>query len=196
MRRILLTSLDAGVAALILLPLFLLLDRKYVRNHTRSAWYFLFAVYLAGVYAVVGLPNVRYVRLDLNVNVVPFAYMFSDFTNSLLNVILFVPLGFLLPVLWERYGSGCRTVLFGFTLSLVIEILQIFTFRATDVNDLMTNTLGTLLGFGLGKLFARFQPGLASAGDAKDVHIVWGLSWGVMFFLQPFLAEEGWTFLY
>ncbi len=195
MRRFLFTCLDAGLAALILLPIFLLLDRKYFKNTRRSAWYFFLSVYLAGVYAVVGLPDVLYVRLDLNFNFIPFAYMFSDYANSLLNVLMFVPLGFFLPVLWVQFRNGFRAVFFGFSLSLAIEGLQIFTYRATDVNDLITNTTGTLVGWCIAALLIRFCPKLADEGNLKDVYTVCAVSWGTMFFLQPFLAEAAWLLL-
>ena len=40
-------------------------------------------------------------------------------------------------------------------MSLAMEVLQLFTFRATDVDDLIMNTLGTLLGYFIGALIVR-----------------------------------------
>ena len=40
-------------------------------------------------------------------------------------------------------------------MSLAMEVLQLFTFRATDVDDLIMNTLGTLLGYIIGALIVR-----------------------------------------
>ena len=39
----------------------------------------------------------------------------------------------------------------------MVELSQLLTFRLTDVDDLITNTLGTLLGFLLAKLFISRQ---------------------------------------
>ena len=186
--------LDAGIAAVVLIPLFLILNQYYLKNTKKTVNYLIFAVYLSGMFAVVGLPDIRYIRFDLNFNFVPFAYMFSDFTNSFLNVLLFVPMGFFLPVFWKHFAPLWRTGLFGLCTSLLIEVLQIFTFRATDVNDLMTNTLGTLIGWLIAKLVLHFCPAIAPGENTKEVGVVCGTAFAVMFFLQPFLAN--WVFLY
>ena len=138
--------LEAGIASLFLIPAFWSLNRFYFRNANRAAVCLVFSLYLAAVDAVAGLPCLLRFRFDRNLNLKPFAYLFSDFGNSFLNVLLFIPLGLFLTVLWKRYRSFLRTILFGFGFSLVIELLQMFTRRATDVNDLMTNTLGAALG--------------------------------------------------
>lgn len=44
----------------------------------------------------------------------------------------------------------------GFIFSLSIEITQIFGFETTDVNDLITNTVGSDLGYGIYKLLNGF----------------------------------------
>ena len=105
MYRIFAMCLEAGIAAIILIPTFWLLNRYCFRNSRRAVCYLIMSLYLAAVDAVVGLPSLLYIRIDQNINLVPFAYMFSDYRNSLLNVLLFVPLGFLLPVLWKRFRS-------------------------------------------------------------------------------------------
>ncbi len=189
MRRILFLFLDASVAAVLLLPVFWLLGKYTFRRTTKAVSYFLMAVYLCAVYSVVGLPSVTYIRLDINYNVIPFAYMFSDYGNSLLNILLFVPLGFFLPVFWKRYQKCRRTVLFGFFLSLLIELLQLFSFRATDVNDLMTNTLGTVLGWCIGRLILRLTPSVSPSWKTKELWLLCSLSFSIMFFVHPFVMD-------
>lgn len=189
MRRIIFMLMDAGIAAILFLPVFYYLNKQYLHSWRRTGWYFFLAVYLSGVYAVVGLPDIRYVRLNLHFNLIPFAYMFSAYQTSLLNVLLFVPLGFFLPVFGRRYLKLGWTVLFGFSFSLVIELLQIFTLRATDVNDLITNTVGTLLGWCLGQLFVHLCPGYPLEERSKHVRLVFIISFLIMFFLHPFIAD-------
>lgn len=188
MRRMLFVFLHAATAAVFLAPILWAMNRRWFRNGKRTLCYFLFAFYLCGMYAVVGLPNIRYMRLDFNINLKPFAYMFSDYQNSLLNVLLFLPLGFFLPVLWDSFKKGYWTVLFGMCTSLLIELLQLLTFRATDINDLMTNTVGTFLGWLLGRTALRFIPGLSPQKNTQEVYAVCAVTFGVMFFLQPFLG--------
>jgi len=70
-----------------------------------------------------------------------FLYFFLNFFG---NLWMFLPVGFFPPMLW--HVSGKRTVLFGASLSVFIEISQLFLKRGTDVDDVLLNTLGTLLG--------------------------------------------------
>lgn len=195
MFRVFAMCLEAGIAAVILIPLFWVLNRYCFRNPRRTAWYLVMSVYLAAVDAVVGLPSLLYIRFDRNINLVPFAYMFSDYGNSLLNVLLFVPLGFLLPVLWKRFRSFLWTALFGLGFSLSIELLQLFTFRATDINDLMTNTVGTILGWCLGRLTLKLFPSIRPSWKTGELAVVFGVTFAVMFLAQPFLAEIVWNLI-
>ena len=91
---------------LILVPLFLALRMCYGLSWRRTAGYLLFSVYLAAVDSVVGLPSITYIRFSLNLNLEPFAYMFSDYVTSLLNVILFTPLGLLLPLFCSDFPEA------------------------------------------------------------------------------------------
>lgn len=190
MGRILFILREVSCAAVLLLPVFLVLNRHVFRDGKKTAAYFLFACYLSGIYALVGLPNVTYVRLELKLNWIPFMGMLGDLKNCVLNVLLFVPLGLGLPVLWEKYRTGKQTILFGLGLSLTIELLQIFTFRATDVNDLITNTLGTALGFMLSRC-VRSRGG----EQYRELYLLLAVTFGVMSFAHPFLSDLAWKLL-
>ncbi|MEI7030434.1 VanZ family protein [Streptomyces pratensis] len=83
----------------------------------------------------------------------PIPLLMADIT-MLPNVILFLPLGFLLPLL--RPHTGLRgTAMASALISLSVEVLQMLQYivlgngRAVDVNDLIANTLGGLLGYGV-----------------------------------------------
>ena len=189
MHRVLFTSLDAAIAGLILAPIFWFMNKKYFRSNIRTLFYLLFAVYLCAIFAVAGLPDIRYMRFRPNINIKPFAYMFSDSTSSLLNVILFLPMGFLLPVLWKNYLPLYKTVLFGLGASVLIETLQIFTYRATDINDLMTNTAGTVIGWCFARLILGINKKQLPDGNPKDLIVTCCTAFFVMFFVHPFVSE-------
>ena len=89
---------------------------------------------------------------------VPFLDMIRGPVETILNILLFIPMGFLLPILYSNYGSISKIALFGFLVSLSIEIVQLFGFGATDINDLITNTAGACLGFLLYKTFKKRIP--------------------------------------
>jgi len=81
------------------------------------------------------------------ISLIPFQWGNGDIIGLILNVIMFIPFGILLPLLWKK-GAGLKeTVFISFLFSLLIEISQLFNFRATDIDDLLMNTLGGLIGY-------------------------------------------------
>ena len=89
------------------------------------------------------------------IELIPFVGLIQIFHNSVRvflylfvgNLIWFVPLGILLPLLAKVQRS---TILWGFLLSLYIEVSQyIFGTGVSEVEDLILNTTGTAIGYGL-----------------------------------------------
>lgn len=77
------------------------------------------------------------------------------------NIIMFLPLGAFLPVLFHRERSGWRCVLTRFACSCAIELMQHITQRGyMQLDDVMTNTAGTFVGWlawrGFDRLRGRF----------------------------------------
>lgn len=104
---------------------------------------------------IVGIPTLReYIRLSRlgesffhpNINLIPFSEGVS--LGFIFNIFLFIPLGFLCPVISKSYQRVKNAFFIGCGLSLSIEIVQLFTlYRATDIDDLITNVVGTLIGY-------------------------------------------------
>lgn len=68
--------------------------------------------------------------------------------NLLGNVLLFVPLGIFLPSLWRTITwKGVLTVALGFSVAL--EISQLFVVGTPDIDDVILNSLGVILGYGV-----------------------------------------------
>ncbi len=70
--------------------------------------------------------------------------------NLVGNVVAFVPFGFLLPAMWPK-GEKHHPLAVGIvtmTFSVVVEVLQFLTRSGSaDVDDVILNTLGGLLGY-------------------------------------------------
>lgn len=73
------------------------------------------------------------------------------------NIILFLPLGFFPALLW-RHPRWWKSMLCGLCPSLFIEVVQFFIGRSSDINDILLNTLGALIGYWLFLLLRRFAP--------------------------------------
>lgn len=98
---------------------------------------------------------------DLNYNMIPFHWInkpnalgYDDMIRQLIaNAAMFMPLGFFYPFVFQHK----YTVLAGFLLSLVIEIIQFPIGRSTDVDDLIMNTVGALIGYLIYLGYKRFK---------------------------------------
>ncbi|MGN1026133.1 MAG: VanZ family protein, partial [Faecousia sp.] len=137
--------IDLMCGAVFALPLAWLF-MAYCKNGSKKRFLLisLFTLYLCKMFDVVGIPAVQYIRWDPAVNLIPFGdeKNLRFFLQIGLNAVMFMPLGFLLPILWSKCRHWYRTTLVGFFTSLIIEAVQMFCSRATDVDDLIMNTLG------------------------------------------------------
>ncbi|HDR6298750.1 hypothetical protein COD90_22650 [Bacillus cereus] len=114
-------------------------------------WVYVFLFYLSLVYKVTQIATVwdisRYetwIRVN-QINLTLFDTAGS--TTYLLNIVLFMPFGFLLPTIWPQFRKMKNTVCAGFFFSLAIELNQLLNNRITDIDDLFTNTLGAIVGY-------------------------------------------------
>ena len=156
--RLCFIGIDMLSYAVVGIPMMLMLFLPVFRTRNRKKRWLLmlFSLYLAAVWSAVGMPGMGQPWVfDPECAFVPFAGLSSAFQEQALNVLLFVPLGFLLPTLWPRFRRLGRTILAGLILSVVIEAAQLFTFRLTDINDLITNTMGAALGYCIAEGFNR-----------------------------------------
>lgn len=79
----------------------------------------------------------------------------NGFDNLFGNVLAFMPLGVLIPMAFPGMDRWWMVLLHSFWLSLCIELFQLVShFGAFDVDDILLNTLGGILGFCL-FLFTR-----------------------------------------
>ena len=117
---------------------------------------FVFCFYLVIVLTVTGI-CIRS-AFSPRIALIPFADMVRGPVDTALNVLLFIPMGVFLPLLYEEFNSIGKVALAGFLLSLSVEIVQMFGFGATDINDLITNSLGACLGYGVYTVLCRMLP--------------------------------------
>ena len=185
--------LDKLCGAVVSLPLVLVYifvcDRE--RAKRRWGWMVLLTLYLNAMYIVIGVPGIQYIHWDPTLNLIPFQdFSARNMEGMVLNAIMFAPLGFLLPAYFERYRHWGRTLAAGFLTSLTVELIQLFTFRATDVDDLIMNTLGTLVGFLLAKLVLRRRTAVyRGKKDWLELAIVNGIVLLVIVFIRYPLME-------
>ena len=141
-------------------------------NLKHEILFLLFTAFLAGLASQTVIPKLE---IGLNgglaiqtsgvgsVNIIPFKVLYDTYKevfennninyfliNFIGNIVMFMPIGFCLPALWEIKGR--HVILTGFLISLFIELSQLFLSRGTDIDDLILNTLGTAAGLLIYKL--------------------------------------------
>ena len=82
------------------------------------------------------------------------------------NILLFVPMGFLPPLLWRKLASW-RGFALGVGISLGIELLQPIIGRSCDIDDLLANAAGAAIGLGLCLLLGWLIPGFVAKAREK-----------------------------
>ena len=90
------------------------------------------------------------------INLVPMVNLldYEVFSEILLNLIgntaMFMPIGIVWPSVFKKLNTHGKVIAAGIGFSLCIEILQLpFYDRVSDVDDLILNTLGYLIGYGI-----------------------------------------------
>lgn len=134
--------------------------------------FFLFYIYIVGVISltILPLPFTRFkTPAEEGINIIPVVNivralleLFSkhqtlsehSFQNLFGNVILFIPLGIFLPLLLNKYRSVNRVALLACACSISIELIQLVLrqfeiYRTVDIDDVILNTSGAVLGFAI-----------------------------------------------
>lgn len=99
------------------------------------------------------LYNIIFYRNYQTMNLVPFIDVSmgrGDFMRQIiLNVVMTVPFGFLLPLTNRKKNSLINTIFWTFLLSFSIEIMQLIinSGRSSDITDIITNVIGGVIGY-------------------------------------------------
>ena len=79
------------------------------------------------------------------------------------NILLFVPLGLLLPAVWPRLARWWKTLGVCAGAVIAVELTQMLTLLGyCDIDDLILNLLGAALGYGLFLLFTKTKGSAAT----------------------------------
>ena len=142
------------------LPVFLVLKKKgngIIRQS--SHLFFLWSLFIIVFFTIIlfNLPFDMHPRRHV-LNLWPLKWLWErNVTRRLFreispNIVLFIPLGFFLPTAFKHMRKIQMTALVSFTVTFCVEFFQYFIGRASDVDDLIANLSGSLIGYGLYKL--------------------------------------------
>jgi glycopeptide antibiotics resistance protein len=138
------------------------------------------------VFRITKLPDALRMHFNPRLQLIPFYGIQNDLFNSALNIVLFLPFGFFLPALWRQFFSFKNTLITAVCFTALIEISQLFCNRLTDINDIITNTTGALIGYGFLQLLIKPFPNLfQNEFKKRECLLIFAITFSVVFFLDP-----------
>ena len=154
------SKLELITVIIVMIISFIILERYYKKNKitkTQMCFSILFIIYLLHVYGSTvfsRLPSTRKYQLEV-------FWSWKEILNSMnttypkyelllentLNVIMLLPLGIFLPLVYGKKIDWKVGLLIGFCISFSIELMQLILCRGMfDVDDIIHNSLGFLMG--------------------------------------------------
>lgn len=139
----------------------LLAKRKSTTTH--YVWTYIMMIYVWMVISITGIGSIWDMVekggliatfQQANVSFIPFQSK-GIFTYCM-NIIMLMPLGFLLPYIWKNFRNPLKVAFTGFLFSVFIEFTQLPTNRLSDIDDLIMNTVGAVLGYVVWKMIGKY----------------------------------------
>lgn len=136
----------------------------------RNLLFAIFIIYCTLIASVTFFPIIYSgMGYDLDYNFIPFKTIIDGLKsgkyillrNLAGNVIMFLPLGILLQLIFKKkrfFNILLLSVAFAISIELIQSILGLLIgsrYRSVDVDDVFLNTLGSLIGYGLYKIAPR-----------------------------------------
>ena len=165
--------IDTGAGFLSMLPFLILLEILARREipyiplkHLIGDGIFCF--FLSSILALAKVPSFYEMRLPSGWNIVPFRGILEEPAQAVSKILLFLPLGFLLPLLFRKYQKPSRCLVYGILFSGAMELWQLFSFHSMNIDDLLLNALGMAAGYGLFALWCIIWPPTAEVMSLSD----------------------------
>lgn len=120
---------------------------------------FMWTLFIGYIFMVIGVTFIGRGARQYGDSNLHFLSTYREAWNSLssvawrqliLNVVMLLPLGILLPLLNKRFQKLSWTFLAAFLLTITIEIMQLLTgYGVFDIDDIFNNMLGAIIGYGI-----------------------------------------------
>ena len=177
---------DFCLVVLIALPFYLLIRKPWRTWSVREAALAVFVLFMVGLWMLtIGVPYknpvtmisqaMQRIRNGERMNLVPFRTIMSyilryiDYQDADLllvnvvgNIVMFMPWGFGLVLLWKRKQRLYSVILHALGLTVFIEFVQLFVGRSVDVDDVILNFMGSCFGAALYFLLRKLFPKLGN----------------------------------
>lgn len=152
------------IISILYLPVLMLLKKKGKSVLRQLSYIGLFCSVFLILFATILFVPINFQPETHILNLRPFNWIGNENIDSLEqlvvdkvpNIILFIPFGFFLPIVWKSKRKLYKTALISFGLTFSIEFFQYFIGRFSDIDDVLTNLLGAILGYGIFKVLDSY----------------------------------------
>ena len=154
------------VSSAVIYAVYFFIMKKKGRGFIRQfSWLLCFWSFFLIIFATIILFNLPFYFDPASsvLNLQPLQWLWEDdvmqriIDEIIPNILLFVPFGVFAPTIFRRLRRFYFAALTVFLLTLSIEVFQFFIGRSSDVDDLIANFFGGIIGFwifmALGRLF-------------------------------------------
>lgn len=148
------------IMIILYLPILFRLKNKGIKPIRQVSYIGLFCSAFLIIFATILCTPITFEPEKHFLNLIPFNWRENGlkqfFIEELANIILFIPLGFFLPAVFRTNRKAYKTILIIFATTFSIEFFQYFIGRLTDIDDIITNLLGGIIGYMIFKTMDRF----------------------------------------
>ena len=153
------------IISIIYLPFLVILKKKGKSIIRQISYIGLFCSIFLIIFATILFVPITFQPENYILNIQPFNWIGSTdsfqqiIVEKIPNVMLFIPLGFFIPIVLKSKRNFYKTALFSFYMTFSVEFFQYFIGRSSDIDDILTNLLGAVLGYGIFKVGDYFLKG-------------------------------------
>lgn len=104
-----------------------------------------------------GAWGVNFVPFRTMKNYIKYSGFLHTLTNIFGNILIFIPYGILLPEIFPKYRKMTKVFLLSFVTSFFVEFTQFFIGRSVDIDDLILNVFGSIIGYLIWKKVLRYK---------------------------------------
>lgn len=165
----LLGVVSVSIGIIIFLIMYFLIYKKIMKGTKKLNVVKLFLWFIFLIYTVVVLGATFVNRVPMNyenINIHIFSsyikvwnrFSVLELRNLIFNILMFLPFGFMLPLLFKKCEKFYITYLVGLCMTFFIEVLQLISRRGIfELDDIVNNLLGCMIGYGIVMIFLLFS---------------------------------------
>lgn len=148
-----------AIISVLYLPILFYLKKKGISVIRQISYLGLFCSIFLIAFATILFVPINFHPENYTLNLIPFNWIreidgFDKFiVEKLPNILLFIPFGFFIPTVLKNKRKFYNVFFIGFTTTFSIEFFQYFIGRSSDIDDVLTNLLGAVIGYAIFRLF-------------------------------------------